>query len=89
MLLDVSETIRLEYLVHMFRRYAIGIFELSNGKKAYVASVDPLGKNLIIELKDGSYVILRPNNFKEFIKIFSKEILHSILHPIRSLKYHT
>jgi len=33
-------------------KYAIGIFELSNGKRAYVASVDPLGENLIIELRD-------------------------------------
>lgn len=55
--------------------FAVGYFKLPNGKEAYVASVDSHGENLIIELKDGTYLVLKPSNFEEFLKVFSSKIV--------------
>ena len=49
-------------------RFSIGYFKLGNGKLAYVASINVYEDHLILELKDRTYVILRPNNFKNFTK---------------------
>jgi len=55
--------------------FAVGYFKLPNGKEAYVASIDSHGENLIIELKDGTYLVLKPSDFKEFLKVFSSKIM--------------
>ncbi len=58
--------------------FAVGYFKLPNGKEAYVASVDSHGENLVIELKDGTYIVLKPSNFKEFLEEFSSKIIEVV-----------
>lgn len=53
---------------------SIGLYRLSEGKEAYVASMKPWGENLVAETGDKKYLILRPYNFSEFVNVFSKEI---------------
>ena len=53
----------------------MGLYRLSGGKEAYVASRKPWSINLVAEIKDKKYLILRPYNFDEFVNVFSKEVM--------------
>jgi len=54
---------------------SVGLYRLSGGKEAYVASRKPWSINLVAEIKDKKYLILRPYNFDEFVNVFSKEVM--------------
>ncbi len=47
--------------------YKLGWFKLANGSKAYLALSRWGDKAVAIKLVDGTYVIIAPKNFKEFI----------------------
>lgn len=65
--------------------FAIGVFKLHNGDEVYVASTDPYGVNLVLQLRDKTYLVLRPNNFKYFLEIFSKEVMTINITHVRCL----
>jgi len=46
--------------------YSLGWFKLANGAKAFLAVSSD--KAVVIELRDGTYVILTPKNMDEFVK---------------------
>ena len=46
--------------------YKLGWFKLANGAKAFLA-VTSSNKAVVIELKDGTYVIMTPKNLSEFL----------------------
>ncbi len=55
--------------------YNVGVFTLSNGATAYVASDNV--NNIVVELKDGTYFVFGPpqSNFTSFVSYFSQEIV--------------
>ncbi len=53
--------------------YHVGWFKLANGKIALI--VTHSAENLIIETRSGLIVILRPDNFDKFIKVFNREVM--------------
>lgn len=53
---------------------AVGLFRFSKGIEAYVASVKPLGENIVAKIHEKKYLILRPYNFEEFVKVFSEKV---------------
>lgn len=75
----VSEDIGIPYL----RLYglsipgiiSVGLYRLSGGREAYVASRKPWGVNLVVEIKGKKYLILRPYDFDKFVNVFSKEVV--------------
>ena len=48
---------------------------MRNGYVAYVDSTNIHGTNLVLRLKDKTYLILTPNDFKYFLEAFSKEVI--------------
>ncbi len=55
---------------------AVGLFRLSGGNEAYVASVKPWSENVVAKINEKKYLILRPYNFEEFIEVFSKKVIN-------------
>ncbi len=47
--------------------YKLGWFKLANGAKAFLA-VTSSGEAVVIELRDGTYVILTPKDFEDFVE---------------------
>jgi hypothetical protein len=56
-----------------FGSYLSGYFSLSNGAKAEVLSTG--NTNLVLVLKDGTYVILGPSDFQAFLTSFDQNVM--------------
>ncbi|KPV64867.1 MAG: hypothetical protein AOA65_0713 [Candidatus Bathyarchaeota archaeon BA1] len=51
----------------------VGWYRLANGKMALLLSLSPI--NLVLETRDGYYVLLGPPNFEVFVETFERLFL--------------